>query len=339
MERIGIISNYIPEEIIEVFGIPHRILGDFGNIPDPQIPSLTCSFVREFVTAFNSGNLNFVSGIIIPQSCDSLYASFDLLKRDGKFVYRFSQPIKNTPESHEYSIKQIKTLIRFLENYFSLALDNNRLVEIIKSGNTVRMSLRSIGYLISRAKIDIPYKDFLSIVLKVMQNRFEDMEGEIKEKYNEFAEYDTYSDIKRKVMLVGPILDNFDIIDIIENFDSTKIVFDNITNGWRYFDNNIPEDRPPMEAISRYYLSKLQSPTFDNDDKYLARVRQGIDEFGVNCVIMVNQRGCEPHCFYIPTIQQICDIRKIPFLPLNMEHKEESLENIKIKIHTLLEMM
>ena len=191
----------------------------------------------------------------------------------------------------------------------------------------------------STNKKDISYKNYLSIVLKVMQNRFEDMEGEIKEKYNEFAEYDTYSDIKRKVMLVGPILDNFDIIGIIENFDSTKIVFDNITNGWRYFDNNIPEDRPPMEAISRYYLSKLQSPTFDNDDKYLMRIKQGIDEFGVNCVIMVNQRGCEPHCFYIPTIQQICDIRKIPFLPLNMEHKEESLENIKIKIHTLLEMI
>ena len=339
MEKIGIISNYIPEEIIEVFGTPHRIIGDFGTIPESQIPSLTCSFVREFVTAFNSGNLDFVSGIIIPQSCDSLYASFDLLKRDGKFVYRYSQPIKNTPESHEYSIKQIKNLIRFLENYFSLTFDNNRLVEIIKSGNTVRSSLRGMGDLIPRNKKDISYKNYLSIVLKVMQNRFEDMEGEIKEKYNEFAEYDTYSDIKRKVMLVGPILDNFDIIDIIENFDSTKIVFDNITNGWRYFDNNIPEDRPPMEAISRYYLSKLQSPTFDNDDKYLARIRQGIDELGVNCVIMVNQRGCEPHGFYIPTIQQICNDRKIPFLPLNMEHKEESLENIKIKIHTLLEMV
>jgi benzoyl-CoA reductase/2-hydroxyglutaryl-CoA dehydratase subunit BcrC/BadD/HgdB len=339
MERIGIISNYIPEEIIEVFGTPHRIIGDFGNIPESQIPSLTCSFVREFVTAFNSGNLNFLSGVVIPQSCDSLYASFDLLKRDDEFVYRFSQPIKRTPESHRFYIKQIKNLIRFLENYFSLAFDNNRLVEIIKSGNTVRMSLRSIGYLILRDEINIPYKDFLAIILKVMQNRFEDIEGEIKEKYNKFAEYDTYSDIERKVMLVGPILDNFDIIDIIENFDSTKIVFDNITNGWRYFDNNIPEDKPPMEAISQYYLSKLQSPTFDNDDKYLTRIRQGIDEFGVNCVIMVNQRGCEPHCFYIPTIQQICDNRKIPFLPLNIEHKEESLENIKIKIHTLLEMI
>lgn len=339
MERIGIISNYIPEEIIEVFGIPHRIIGDFGNIPESQIPSLTCSFVREFVTAFNSGNLDFVSGIIIPQSCDSLYASFDLLKRDDKFVYRFPQPIKITAESHRFYIKQIESLIRFLENYFSSTFENNRLVKIIKSGNTVRSFLRGIGYLISKEEKDIAYKDFLSIISKVMQNRFEDIEGEIKEEYNEFTQYDTYSDIKRKVMLVGPILDNFDIIDLIENFDSTKIVFDNITNGWRYFDNSIPEHIPPTEAISQYYLSKLQSPTFDNDDKYLARIRQGIDELGVNCVIMVNQRGCEPHGFYIPTIQQICNDRKIPFLPLNMEHKEESLENIKIKIHTLLEMV
>lgn len=152
MEKIGIISNYIPEEIIEVFGTPHRIIGDFGTIPESQIPPLTCSFVREFITAFNSGNLDFVSGIIIPQSCDSLYASFDLLKRDGKFVYRYSQPIKNTLESHEYSIKQIKNLIRFLENYFSLTFDNNRLVEIIKSGNTVRSSLRGMGDLILRNK-------------------------------------------------------------------------------------------------------------------------------------------------------------------------------------------
>jgi benzoyl-CoA reductase/2-hydroxyglutaryl-CoA dehydratase subunit BcrC/BadD/HgdB len=337
VERIGIISNYIPEEIIEVLGIPHRIIGDFGNIPEPQIPSLTCSFVREFVTAFNCGNLDFLSGVIIPQSCDSLYASFDLLRRDGKFAYRFSQPIKNTPESHTFYMKQIAHLVRFLEDYFAVTFDNNRVVEVIKSGNTVRNLLKGIGHLISKDKKDIPYKDFLSLILKVMQSRFEDIEGEIVEQCNRFADYGSYSDIKRKIMLVGPILDNFDIIDIIENFDSTKIVFDNITNGWRYFESNVAEDRPPMEAISQYYLGKLQSPTFNNDDRYLLKIKQGIDEFGVNCVIMVNQRGCEPHCFYIPTIQRICDTRKVQFLPLNIEHKEESLELTKIKIHTLLE--
>ncbi len=336
--KIGIISNYIPEEIVEFFGIPYRIIGNFDIKTEPNTPSFTCSFIRDFITAFNSGYLDFLSGIIIPQSCDSLYASFDLLKRKNIFVYRFSTSILNTTDSNKYYSNQIKELINFLEKHFSINFNLNFLREIIKSKNIIRNLLKDIGFLISRDKKDIKYRDFLTLIIKSMQSNSEDSIKILKDKYKDYKLRKKLLEVKNNVMLIGPILDYFDLVDIIEEFENTKIISDCVTNGWRYFDSVIPEDLDPLIAISSYYLSKVHSPTFNND-KYLITVKRALKDFDINRVILINQRGCEPHSFYIPKIRHICKIEGVSFLTLNVEHSESNLERNKMQIQSFLEMI
>jgi benzoyl-CoA reductase subunit C len=337
-KKIGVLSNYIPEEIVEIFGIPYRIIGDLGGISEPIIPSFTCSFVKDFVSAFNSGRLDFLSGVIIPQSCDSLYAAFDLLERKNKFVYRFPQPIKNTQKSRQYFEEQINYLIKYLENNCSTAFSDNALMDIIKAKNAVKQTLRDIGYLISAGNKNIPYRTFLFLILKAMRNRSHDILPEMSKEYEELKQRDIRTRINKRVMIVGPIVDNFDILDAIESFSHARIVYDNITNGWRYLDGSISEELPPIEAISAFYLNKLNSPSFDNDERYLKKIEQGINEYGINRLIMINQRGCELHGFYIPRIQQYCDEKKIIFLPLTVDHTEENLDKIILRINSFMEM-
>jgi benzoyl-CoA reductase/2-hydroxyglutaryl-CoA dehydratase subunit BcrC/BadD/HgdB len=338
VEKIGIISNYIPEELVEIFGTPHRVIGNFGDIPVPFLPSFTCSYVRELVTAFNSGELDFLSGLIIPQSCDSLYAAKDLLKRTDKFVYRLSTPNQYTEASLQYNTMQLKQFVDFLESKFSTGFDEAKLQEIIKVGNRIRRLLQDIAELILKENKNIHYGNFLSLIQKVMQDKFESIEEELARKHAAFKDFETLSSIRRKVMLIGPIVDNYEIINIIERFENTKIVLDNITNGRRYFDGIIAEDIDPLKAISTYYLGKIHSPTFHNKE-YVEIIRRAIKDSNINCMIMINQRGCEPHDFYIPKIKQVCNDGKINFLVLNIEHAEPSLDKIKLKIESFLEMI
>ena len=46
-------------------------------------------------------------------------------------------------------------------------------------------------------------------------------------------------------------------------------------------------------------------------------------------MILINQRGCEPHSFYIPIIRSICSEKELPFLALNIEHTELNFERVK----------
>lgn len=339
MEKIGIISNYIPEEIIEIFGQPYRIMGNFGNYPDTRISSLSCSFVKDFIIAYNSGFFNCLSGIVMPQSCDSLYVSYELLEHKNKFAYRFSQPIKSGNESEIYYLNEINRLVTFLESQTKSTYSDDTLNSIIHSSNQVKNLLKKCGYLISKQNKNIRYSQFLSLIQMAMQNNFREIQNTIEEKLLMYEKYPSTDQIKRKIMLVGPLIDNFQIIDIIEKFPDTKIVYDNITNGWRYIENEIENNVSPKKAIAKYYLNKTQSPTFDSDNLYFSTFDYAIDNLNINCMIMIVTRGCEPYYYYIPKIQQYCKKRNIPILILTVDHNENSFEKIKIKIFTFLEMI
>ncbi len=336
-KQIGVVSNYVPEEVVDNFGPHYRIMGNFESFSKLDVPVFTCSFVGDFVSAFNHQCFDFLSGIVIPCSCDSLYATNDLLHEGNGFVHRFIHPFDSTPEGVVYFIRQINNLIQYLVDFFSVTFDRERLSETIAYANSVRKTLRDIGFLISNKNKNIPYREFLSVVQYAMQHSFEESKDVLMERYTEFEDYDEYSNVIRKVMLVGPILDDFRILDVIERFEQTKVVCDNITNGWRYFEGGVNERREPIAALASYYLHRLHSPTFRNDARYLSTIKHAIQEFGVNSVIMVNQRGCEPHSLSAPSIARLCDRHQARFLQLDIEHGVVSLERIKLNIHSFLE--
>ena len=193
--------------------------------------------------------------------------------------------------------------------------------------------------MISEQNKDIPYSQFLSLIQVAMQNNFKYVKNSIEEKISSFENAPSTGHLKRKIMVVGPLIDNFQIIDMIEKFPDTKIVYDNITNGWRYIEQGIEKDRSPKKAVARYYLNKTQSPTFDSDARFFSHFDHAINNLAINGIVMIVTRGCEPYLYYIPKIQQYCKDKKIPLLILTVDHNETSFEKIKIKVFTFLEMI
>jgi benzoyl-CoA reductase/2-hydroxyglutaryl-CoA dehydratase subunit BcrC/BadD/HgdB len=334
---IGIASNYVPEEIVELFGVPYRLLGNFNVEYELNLPTFTCSFIRDLINSFNSGGLDFLSGIIIPHSCDSLFSAYDLLERNNKFVYQFSSSIKNSKDGIYYFKRQLEELIHFLENYFRIKINKNSLIEIINLRDEVRKTLRNIGSLILKENKDIKYTEFLLLILKAMQSRSKDIKQFLENKYKRFKKYKEFKNISQRICLVGPILDNFKLIKAIESFDNTKIICDNLTNGWRYISGQVEVNDDPLEVISKYYLNKIHSPTF-SDEKYTNHFKENFLKYNINKIIMFIQRGCEPHLFYVPILKDICKKHNISFISINIEHNEPNNEQILNQIQAFLEM-
>lgn len=335
--KIGLVSNYVPHELVEVFGIPERIIGGFHKGPTPESPSFTCGYVRDLVAAVNSGELDHLSGVIIPQSCDSLFSAFDLMGRDGLFTYRYHQPILEGEEGVRYQLRCYKDMIRFLEDKTGVGYGEGRLKQIISAANQVRHMLRQLGQEISGNGLDVPYSQYLSTITQVMRSRFIDSVDSVRERCENLKKSGVMDSADRRIMVVGPILDNFAVLDTIESFDDTKIVADNVTNGARFINGTITEDGAALAALSRYYSGKLHSPSFSGDHRYLGVVEEAIDESAVNGVVLVNQRGCEVHGFQAHALQDLCDKKRVSYLTLNVEHSGEGLDGVSRRLQTFLE--
>ena len=124
----------------------------------------------------------------------------------------------------------------------------------------------------------------------------------------------------KRIMIMGPLTDNYALLDKIERFGAI-IVDDDITNGSRYCSRDVETTGDLYENIARRYLFADPSPTLNSgiktDEQAFQRRIDGLDLQGV---IYINQKFCEPHVHNYLSKLEILKKSGINVLMLEIEH-------------------
>jgi Benzoyl-CoA reductase/2-hydroxyglutaryl-CoA dehydratase subunit, BcrC/BadD/HgdB len=117
------------------------------------------------------------------------------------------------------------------------------------------------------------------------------------------------------------------------------VASDDLCIGTRYFWDEVPESKDPIEAIGQRYLNRVTCPS-----KYPAQNRPGflldrLKESAARGLIILGEKYCDPHLFDIPAVRTRAEAAEIPTLWLETELAATGREQLMVRFETFMDVL
>ncbi|MCE5185829.1 MAG: 2-hydroxyacyl-CoA dehydratase family protein [Planctomycetaceae bacterium] len=317
---IGYFSNYIPAEIIAAAGFhPLRLIGCFGSVSGPALCDPMCSFVQDFYATQCSGLADLLTGLVFPNSCDSLKVLRQVwqTRPDGPQCWTLDHPVNTDGPALLYLTSQLRRLASELAAASRSTVSDEKLHAAITEYNTIRGLLRQCYAKVEARRLR--YSDLLAVAtagLMLDRNEFTRM-------LQEFAGSSLSQPLSgNPVMLAGPLTDDLELVGALENHGAC-IVGDSVTNGWRYCSQDIATGGDIYTKIAQHILSQASPTAFDLHRPSLAARAA---ELGACGIIFLNQERCEPHVHSYVKCAAELEQQSIKTLLIEVEHGRPGLQ-------------
>ncbi|MEH6759345.1 MAG: 2-hydroxyacyl-CoA dehydratase family protein [Parasphingorhabdus sp.] len=131
-----------------------------------------------------------------------------------------------------------------------------------------------------------------------------------------------------------------ELLDMIEDCGAV-IVDDDLYTGYRYIATDVPTERDPIAALTRWYFDRNTNTPCSTRaqknvdwEKYLSTSAQ---KSGAEGIIVLMAKFCEPHMLYYPELRKEFIAANIPHLLLETEHESPAIEMVKTRVEALIE--
>lgn len=340
----GCFSNYIPEEIVVAAGLhPVRIIGRYESSGSHRnaVFNPVCSFVQDIYGAAKSGCMSSFSHMIFPNSCDSLKVLQQMWENDTLQppAYTLLHPIKADTAAIQYFTTQIQDFKEWLIKNGGSEFSQDDLLEAISKYNQTRNLLRQLYQQRNADSQFLSGSDAFSLMtagLIMDRDEYNQILSHLVDEGKSYTKTPK-QDLKR-IMVIGPLLDNIELLKTIEGFGAT-IVADEVTNGWRYFDLSVEPDGDLYHNLASRYLRSGPSPTLNVDPvASFHAFRDRVVRHKLDGVICINQKFCEPHVHnYLAKVEVLRQVN-INCLMLEIEHGQKDIsERDLLRIESFLE--
>ncbi|NVM17643.1 MAG: 2-hydroxyacyl-CoA dehydratase [Candidatus Lokiarchaeota archaeon] len=352
---IGYYCTYIPEELLDAAGIlPYRIRAT-GNkdteLADTYMVRFTCSFVRATLDLALKGVYNFMDGFLICNSCDHSRRMFELFdlkvftkEKIDKKIDRFylSVPHIITEEGFNWYLKEIEELREELESAYNCEISDEKLNHSINIYNQNRELLRDLHKLQIQEKPKITGTEALQISMANASVPKEIANEELKRILNELEnkeEIDVRS--KKRIILVGSVVDNIDFIQLIEN-SGAFVASDFICFGTRNFHDSMDFDHGanPLSDLTKRLYYRISCPRMmDDHENRLKYLKEEINNANIDGVILQRINNCDLHgCDNMLYTHELKEF-DIPVLNIDRESYQADSTRLQTRIEAFLEMI
>ncbi|MHA1749467.1 MAG: 2-hydroxyacyl-CoA dehydratase subunit D [Promethearchaeota archaeon] len=353
---IGYYCTYIPEELLHAAGIlPYRIRGT-GNkdteLADTYMVRFTCSFVRATLDLALKGAYNFMDGFLICNSCDHSRRMFELFdlkvfnkERIDKKIDRFYLSIPHiiTEEGFNWYLKEIEELREELELAYNCEISDEMINHSIDIYDQNRKLLRDLHELQIQEFPKITGTEALQISMANASVSKEIANEELKRILNDLEkkeEMDVSS--KKRIMLVGSVVDNIDFTQLIEN-SGAFIASDFICFGTRNFHDskdNFDSGGNPIKDLTKRLYYRISCPRMMDDyENRLNYLKEEINNANIDGVILQRINNCDLHgCDNMLHTHELKEL-DIPVLNIDRESYQADTTRMQTRIEAFIEMI
>ncbi len=330
---IGYTCSYTPAEIFHAADIlPVRLRGletDGMEIGDSYCGPFVCSFPKCVLQLAGKGKLSFLKGAIITPGCDAMRRLDECWRKAGEdypgivppFFYYFDVPHKVEPHGMAWYTREIRKLIKKVEDHFNVQITDEKLMSSIKLYNQGRKLLKDLEDL--RCTKDVPVSGtqaFSAAVAAVVTPR-DEYTKDLKKWLTSLKKKKSLGKDKKRLMLVGSISDEIDLVELIEDSCNAVIVGENLCFGIQYESTQVSEDDDPVEALAHHYLGKSICPRmYGKYKERLALLVEKIKRLGVDGVVMQNIRFCDLHGAENSLFEKDLEAMGIPCIRIEREY-------------------
>ncbi|MEO2046827.1 MAG: 2-hydroxyacyl-CoA dehydratase family protein, partial [Pirellulales bacterium] len=209
-------------------------------------------------------------------------------------LYILLHPIKSDGNAIEYFAREIRRLSERLRNDYGASNSNADLKITIERYNQTRRLLRQLYKIRNTNDSFLKGSDTVALMTAGLLMDRDEYNSILNQIVKEGILTKPKRTIAKRLMVVGPLLDNFAILNQIEDLGA-YIAYDSTINGSRYFDLDVETEGDLYINLAKRYLLSEPSPTLASDqpkEDYLNRL---IVDYELHGIIYINQKFCEPH--------------------------------------------
>ncbi len=342
---VGYFCSAMPEEIITAAGlVPLRIRGTGStetDLADVYLSSLNCTFARHCLNLGLDGKYDFLSGLVMFNSCDALRRTYDhwIRRINTPFVKLLHLPKKAEAPQVTFFREELAQLIKEMEKHFNVKVTEGRLREAIRLHNETRRLLRRLYELRKTDTPPITGAETLAVTVAgtaIPKNRFNEL---LTELLDEISSETCVKNYKARLMIMGSELDDPRYLEIIED-QGGLVVADSLCFGSRMFWYDIDEAAgDPLTALARYYVAERPScprmvTAYESRSEYVLDM---VRDFNVDGVILERITFCDPWGFEGYLFHNDLKRHEIPYLMVEREYNQKGMGQLKTRVQAFLE--
>ncbi len=348
---MGYIS-VVPLEILAAAGfIPVRIKGDPAKAvtkADSMMETLVCPFLRSAFDLTLKGSYDYLEGVVIPHTCDSVSRTYDVWKHNVPLPYYhfLNVPHVDGAPSLEFFVDVLRTFVKSLERHAGKPISKEGLADAVRAYNANRKAMRDVYEL---RKADVPPVsgvEMMKLLAAVKALPVEEATALAQNVAGEAKARKTPSGPKpRRLMIVGDQIDDTMLAQAVEN-TGARVVTDDISIGSKLYYADVEETAEPLEGIAEYYLRKVSLPTFyrdaggsyaENLELRFGHLKRLISEFKVDGVILMVYKNCDPYGFEVPAATAYIESTGTPVFYVEDDYSSASAGRLRTRVEAFLE--
>ncbi len=342
---IGVMPYFCPEELVYAAGMmPFGLWGAEmqANESKRYFPAFICSILHTTLEMGLKGQLNELSGIMIPISCDSLKgmgANWQYGVKTVPVINVAYAQNRKIAAGDEFSLSQIKKVKGQLEEICGHEITDEAIAEAVAVYNENRAALmaftKAVGAkpgLISAADRSAAIKAGFFMDRKEHTAALNALTAEINS-----AEAPAFKGLK--VVTTGILADSPELLKIFDE-NGLAIVADQVAQESVDARYQTPVTEEPMLGMAQRYgkiegCSVLYDPVKERGHQLVDIVK----ESGADGVIWVMTKFCDPEEFdYVP-VKRMLDAAGIPLLSVEVDQQMVNFEQARNAILTFSEML
>lgn len=313
---LGYMGSYCPEELVYAAGLlPVRILGAEKPFPrsNQHIQQFYCSYSQGCLEEALKGDGGYLQGVFYAYGCDHMRGAFDsCLVNIPNLYYRYLDMPGwvDRPAAVEFYTKELENFQKSLEDWFKVKITDGSLRQAIELCNRNRSLLRELYAFL---KDDSPKVSGAQVSAAIFSGMVypKDMHNDLLTQY--LAEVQNRETLLTgaRVMVIGTEFYSPRLLEVIEE-QGALVVADELSTGSRYIWEDVQTEGPLLENIALRYLRGINDPLKHPVERRLQHIDAMMDNFKVEKVIFLLQKGCDPVEWLAPLISKKLQERGIP---------------------------
>ena len=341
---VGCFCSYVPEELIYAAGLlPVRVLGSHEpqDVTEPHIFGMFCPFCRDVLAQGLKGRYDYLSGIVLAQSCLHLRQAFTSWRNHVPADYQFYLYMPNklqTEHARAYHSGELAKFRKSLERWTGRTITDEKLRGAVDLCNENRRLMHEVYDL---RKGPNPALTGLEAMVMVASSFFVDKQehnAELKRVLPQLQSRQLDRETGGRLMIVGSENDDTEFVRMVESVGSTVVVDDHCT-GSRYFWNLTPSTGDVLQDVADRYIDRPPCPTKDWEERRrFPHILNLVREFNVDGAILIQQKFCDPHeCDMVP-LKEFLNGNGCPTLFLEFD-VTVPVGQMRIRVEAFLEML
>jgi benzoyl-CoA reductase subunit C len=329
----GYMCTHVPEEILYAAGIiPVRVLSAHESqaMTRSYIHETYCSFSHDCAYQGLQHHYDYLDLIAHSSSCIHMAEAFNVWVRFAGFQhksYLLTFPhIIHTKHAGGIMVESYGEFKRFIEKLTKKPITDEDIERAIKVYNHTRRLLKRLWEFLRHDRSPITGSEVAAVTLAAQVMDKQECNQMLEQLIQRLEAEPGKEPSGVRLMVTGGACDDLRIFDLIENLNySTNLIFMDSCTAARYFWFEVPEDRPDkLAAIAEGYISRIPCPSKDNvpgtgEKKRFRFIRQFIEEYKPDGVVLLYQRFCSPQSMDIVALKPIIDMLGIPWTELELD--------------------